>query len=159
MSLYDGQAKRVALLPPAWDSAETPTKEPILIDGVEIGAVLRNVLSHGPSTVPTSPFVTLLCSIRDRTRSPLTLRNSSSRQSARHSAFSPARRAVAEHRAARDRSGATCSCLSGRRTERTLVSSVAVAALVCARKTAKSSASSTYASTDVGAYTREGSVY
>ena len=46
MSLYDGQAKRVALLPPAWDSAETPTKEPILIDGVEIGAVLRNVLSQ-----------------------------------------------------------------------------------------------------------------
>ena len=61
----------------------------------------------------------------------------------------------AEHRAARDRSGAPCSCLHGRRTERRLVSSVAVAVLVCSRKTAKSSASSTYASTAIGgAYTR-----
>jgi uncharacterized low-complexity protein len=54
------------------------------------------------------------------------------------------RRAAAAHSAARGRSGAPCSGVHGRRTERRLVSSVTVAALVCARKTAKSSASSTY---------------
>jgi hypothetical protein len=52
--------------------------------------------------------------------------------------------AAAVNSAARGRSGAPCSGVHGRRTERRLVSSVTVAALVCARKTAKSSASSTY---------------
>ena len=57
------------------------------------------------------------------------------------------RRAAAAHSAARGRSGAPCSGVHGRHTERRLVSSVTVAALVCTRKTAKSSASSTYVST------------
>jgi hypothetical protein len=43
------------------------------------------------------------------------------------------RRAAATHSAARGRSGAPCSGLHGRRTERRLVSSVPVAALVCAQ--------------------------
>ena len=54
------------------------------------------------------------------------------------------RRAAAVHSEARNRSGAPCSSLHGRRTEGRLVSLVAVAALVCARKTAKSSASRMY---------------
>jgi len=54
MSLYKGQDTVVPLPPPAWKdghdhdqpAATTITKEPLVIDGAEIGFVLRNVLTQ-----------------------------------------------------------------------------------------------------------------
>ena len=63
-----------------------------------------------------------------------------------------ARGAVAAHGTARDRSGAPGSALHFKRTERSLVSSVAFAALVYSGLVARSPKSCTCASTELGAY-------
>ena len=63
-----------------------------------------------------------------------------------------ARGAVAAHGTARDRNGAPGSALHFKRTERSLVSSVAFAALVYSGLVARSPKSCTCASTELGAY-------